>query len=127
MPVFEYGCSMCDYTVDVRHGVHGHGPSTCPVCGGSMRKLLSTPTIVFKGSGWASKEGRSGGSGRSTSGASDSGSSDRGSSDSGSPDRRSSDRGSSEAGSTGGSEGAAAPAPATGSSSGSAAGSSSGD
>jgi putative FmdB family regulatory protein len=122
VPVFEYGCSVCDYTVDVRHGVHGHGPSTCPVCGGSMRKLLSTPTIVFKGSGWASKEGRSGGSGRSTSG-----SSSAGSSDSGSSERGSSERGSSEAGSKGGSEGAAAPAPATGSSSGSAAGSSSGD
>ncbi len=37
MPVYEYGCSACDHTVEVRHGVHGHGPATCPVCGKPLK------------------------------------------------------------------------------------------
>jgi putative FmdB family regulatory protein len=69
VPVYEYSCSVCGHTVEVRHGVHGHGPAACPVCGGPMRKLLSPPTIVFKGTGWATKEGRSRG-GRTSGGSS---------------------------------------------------------
>ncbi len=63
MPIYEYGCQSCGHQLDVTHGVHQSGPSACPVCGGPLRKLLSTPTIVFKGSGWAKKE-RGGSQGR---------------------------------------------------------------
>jgi putative FmdB family regulatory protein len=108
VPIYEYGCSACSHTVEVRHGVHGHGPTTCPVCGGSMRKLMSTPTIVFKGSGWATKEGKSGGV-RGSNGSS------------GATTGAGGDGTSSEAG------GAAAPAPATGSTAGSSPDSGSGD
>ena len=103
MPVYEYGCSACSHTVEVRHGVHAHGPASCPVCGASMRKLLSRPTIVFKGSGWATKEGKSGGM--------------RGSTGSSNSDGN---------GASAESGGAAAPAPATGATAGSPAGSSGG-
>ena len=58
MPVYDYACTVCDRTVEVTHGIHAHGPSTCEVCGGPMRKLLSPPAIVFKGSGWAKKDAR---------------------------------------------------------------------
>jgi putative FmdB family regulatory protein len=56
MPIYDYACQACGYQVEVTHGVHDAGPSQCPVCGGAMRKLLSRPAIVFKGSGWAKKE-----------------------------------------------------------------------
>ena len=56
MPVYDYACTVCDRIVEVTHGIHAHGPATCEVCGGPMRKLLSTPAIVFKGSGWAKKD-----------------------------------------------------------------------
>ena len=59
MPLYDYACTKCGRTVEVMHGVHGHGPAVCEVCGGSMRKLLSAPAIVFKGSGWAKKDARS--------------------------------------------------------------------
>ena len=58
MPVYDYACTVCDRTVEVTHGIHAHGPTTCEVCGGLMRKLLSPPAIVFKGSGWAKKDAR---------------------------------------------------------------------
>lgn len=56
MPIYDYICQNCAHQVEVTHGVHDSGPSECAVCGGPMRKLLSPPAIVFKGSGWAKKE-----------------------------------------------------------------------
>ncbi|HEX8938918.1 MAG TPA: FmdB family zinc ribbon protein [Candidatus Limnocylindrales bacterium] len=56
MPIYDYVCSSCGHRMEVVHGVHGHGPSTCPVCGGPMRKAFAPPAVVFKGSGWARKE-----------------------------------------------------------------------
>ncbi len=66
MPVYDYACTQCGRTVEVTHGVHAHGPSVCEVCGGQMRKLLSTPAIVFKGSGWAKKDAQAASHARST-------------------------------------------------------------
>jgi len=59
MPLYDYQCLNCGHVVEVMHGVNGEGPLRCERCGGQMRKLLSTPTIVFKGSGWAKKDARS--------------------------------------------------------------------
>jgi putative FmdB family regulatory protein len=69
VPAYDYQCTECGRTVEVIHGVHAHGPKTCEVCGGTMRKLMSTPAIVFKGTGWAKKDARASGSspGRSSS------------------------------------------------------------
>jgi putative FmdB family regulatory protein len=56
VPTYDYVCSACGHEIEVVHGVHGHGPSHCPVCGGTMRKSISAPAVHFKGSGWAKKE-----------------------------------------------------------------------
>jgi putative FmdB family regulatory protein len=55
MPFYDYTCEN-GHIVEVMHGVHDSGPSECERCGAGMRKLLSTPAIVFKGSGWAKKD-----------------------------------------------------------------------
>ncbi len=64
MPIHDYVCSNCGHTMEVMHSVHGHGPSTCPKCGGDMKRAFSAPAVHFKGSGWArndrSSSGRSG-------------------------------------------------------------------
>ncbi len=60
MPLYDYACESCGHVVEVAHGVHDPGPAACERCGGRMRKQLSTPTIVFKGSGWAKKDARAG-------------------------------------------------------------------
>lgn len=72
MPLYDYVCANCGYEVEVMHSVHGHGPSTCPSCGGPLKKAIVAPAVHFKGSGWARKE-RSGSArpSRVTSGESD--------------------------------------------------------
>jgi putative FmdB family regulatory protein len=60
MPTYDYTCAACGRRFEVVHGVHGHGPETCPSCGGGpVRKAFAPPTVVFKGSGWAKVDRRS--------------------------------------------------------------------
>jgi putative FmdB family regulatory protein len=56
MPTYDYRCTECGNEIEVRHGIDAAGPAKCGVCGGAMRKALSTPAIHFKGSGWAKKD-----------------------------------------------------------------------
>src|SRR5689334_3927739 len=56
MPIYDYVCSQCGRRTEVMHGIHAEGPTTCEVCGGSLKKALSPPAIVFRGTGWAKKE-----------------------------------------------------------------------
>jgi putative FmdB family regulatory protein len=58
MPIYDYVCSACGTSVEVMHGVNEAGPAVCIECGGAMRKAMSPPAIVFKGSGWAKKDAR---------------------------------------------------------------------
>jgi len=55
VPIYDYVCAN-GHTTEVIHGVNDPGPASCPVCGAPLRKALSAPAIVFKGSGWAKKE-----------------------------------------------------------------------
>ena len=68
MPLYDYQCEKCEHIVEVMHGVNDTGPARCERCGGPMRKLMSSPSIHFKGSGWAKKDalaGRSSGTPKS--------------------------------------------------------------
>ena len=67
MPIYDYLCSNCRHLTEVIHGINDDGPRFCPSCGteGTMRKVLSKPTVHFKGSGWAKKD-RSSSSGTRT-------------------------------------------------------------
>ena len=56
MPLYDYRCATCAREVEVMHSIHDQGPETCAACGGTMNKVLSPPTIHFKGSGWAKKD-----------------------------------------------------------------------
>ena len=82
MPIYDYLCSNCRHLTEVIHGIHDEGPRFCPACGaeGTMKKALSTPTVHFKGSGWAKKDRSSTSSARTKASAASS-SSDRGSSE----------------------------------------------
>jgi putative FmdB family regulatory protein len=59
MPLYDYVCTQCGRRDEVMHGVHAPGPEHCAACGGPLRKALSLPAIVFKGTGWAKKDARS--------------------------------------------------------------------
>ena len=58
MPIYDYVCQICGHRMEVMHGVHDAGPPACERCAGPLRKAVTTPAIVFKGSGWAKKDAR---------------------------------------------------------------------
>lgn len=52
MPLYEYECGGCGHRFE-RIQKFSDAPITeCPKCGGAVQKLLSSPAIQFKGSGW---------------------------------------------------------------------------
>ena len=52
MPLYEYECEACGHRFEQIRKFSDGPLSECPVCKGSLRKLLSSPAIQFKGSGW---------------------------------------------------------------------------
>ena len=103
MPLYEYQCDACSTRFERIQKFSDPPIETCPSCSGPVRKLLSSPAIQFKGSGWYitdyAKKG-SGEGGKSSKTNTGSGSGDSSSSSSGSGSSSSSS-GSSTASSTG--------------------------
>jgi len=53
MPLYEYQCEACNSRFERIQKFSDPPIETCPACGkGPVRKLLSSPAIQFKGSGW---------------------------------------------------------------------------
>jgi len=52
MPLYEYECEACGRRFEVIQRFSDPPVEQCTTCGGTVRKLLSSPAIQFKGSGW---------------------------------------------------------------------------
>jgi len=52
MPLYEYQCDACGHRFEVIQKFSDAPIEVCPKCGGPVGKLLSSPAIQFKGSGW---------------------------------------------------------------------------
>jgi len=52
MPLYEYQCDACGFRFEVIQRFSDAPIESCQSCGGPVRKLLSSPAIQFKGSGW---------------------------------------------------------------------------
>jgi len=52
MPIYEYKCSKCNQTFEAMRSFSDAPLGTHPGCGGEVTKLLSAPSIIFKGSGF---------------------------------------------------------------------------
>ena len=53
MPLYEYRCEGCEHQFEIIQKFSDDPISVCPSCGqGPVVKLLSSPAIQFKGSGW---------------------------------------------------------------------------
>jgi putative FmdB family regulatory protein len=59
MPVYEYACNRCDGRIEVKQSFNDAPLKEHDGCGGDLRRLLSAPGIVFKGSGWYITDSRS--------------------------------------------------------------------
>lgn len=52
MPLYEYQCQSCKERTEILQKISDPPYSHCPKCGGEMKKLISSPAIQFKGSGF---------------------------------------------------------------------------
>jgi len=53
MPIYEYQCEQCGTRFEEIQQMSDPNVEQCPNCGkGPVRRLLSSPAIQFKGSGW---------------------------------------------------------------------------
>jgi putative FmdB family regulatory protein len=62
VPLYEYQCLPERHTFEVRQGINEEPVSTCPVCGGPVRRVIQPVGIVFKGSGFYVNDSRKSGS-----------------------------------------------------------------
>jgi putative FmdB family regulatory protein len=96
MPLYEYECDACGHRFEMIQKFSDPLVDKCPKCGSTVRKLISSPAIQFKGTGfyitdYPKKE--SGGGPKSSGGAKDKDPSSKSESSSESSDK-SSDKGS---------------------------------
>jgi len=54
MPIYEYECKKCGHRFDVMQSFNDEPVKTCESngCRGRVRKVISPPAIIFKGSGF---------------------------------------------------------------------------
>lgn len=52
MPLYEYYCKKCDRVIEKIQKFSDPILTKCEVCGGELERLLSSPAIQFKGTGW---------------------------------------------------------------------------
>jgi putative FmdB family regulatory protein len=52
VPLYEYECAECGERFERLQKFSDPPIETCPQCGGHVSRLLSSPAIQFKGSGW---------------------------------------------------------------------------
>jgi putative FmdB family regulatory protein len=52
MPLYEYQCDTCAHRFEVIQKYSDAPIDVYPKCGGPVKKLLSSPAIQFKGSGF---------------------------------------------------------------------------
>jgi putative FmdB family regulatory protein len=66
MPIYEYDCRQCDERMEMIQSISDPPYTHCPKCGGEIRKLVSSPAIQFKGSGFYKTDYASSASGGSS-------------------------------------------------------------
>lgn len=52
MPVYEYQCQKCGRRQEIMQKFSDPLLTTCPLCKGKLKKLISNTSFVLKGSGW---------------------------------------------------------------------------
>jgi putative FmdB family regulatory protein len=59
MPTYEYRCKECGEHLEVVQSFKDDALTTCPACGGPLRKVFGSIGIAFKGSGFYKNDSRS--------------------------------------------------------------------
>lgn len=72
MPTYVYACKDCGHGFEQHQSFSDPALTTCPECGGSLRKVFNTVGVTFKGSGFYRTDSRGSSSSSDTSSASSS-------------------------------------------------------
>ena len=54
MPIYEYECPACEQVLEVQQRMSDDPLTSCPDCGGQVKKLVSMSSFHLKGGGWYS-------------------------------------------------------------------------
>ncbi len=52
MPIYEYECLSCGRVHEAFQKFSDKPLTTCPECGGKIKKIISNTSFVLKGTGW---------------------------------------------------------------------------
>ena len=52
MPIYEYVCNDCGYAFERMQSFSDDPLTTCPECQGTVRRVITSVGVIFKGSGW---------------------------------------------------------------------------
>lgn len=52
MPIYEYECLQCKHSFEIMRKFNDALLTTCPICDGKLKKLISNTSFVLKGNGW---------------------------------------------------------------------------
>ena len=52
MPLYDYACTKCGRTFEVRRGFDETHEEPCAVCGAPVRRVFNAAPVLFKGSGF---------------------------------------------------------------------------
>jgi len=52
MPIYEYKCTKCNKQFEVNQKIADPLLTECRVCGGKLKKLITSSSFVLKGGGW---------------------------------------------------------------------------
>jgi putative FmdB family regulatory protein len=52
MPLYDYKCTKCGKTYEIRHGFDEAHTEACAACGAPLARVFNPAPIVFKGSGF---------------------------------------------------------------------------
>ncbi|MFJ3956250.1 FmdB family zinc ribbon protein [Arthrobacter sp. NPDC090010] len=58
MPTYAYTCKDCGHDFEIVQSFSDDSLTTCPECGGSLRKKFNSVGVVFKGSGFYRTDSR---------------------------------------------------------------------
>lgn len=61
VPTYAYVCKDCAHSFDVQQSFSDDALTTCPECGGVLRKQFGAVGVVFKGSGFYKTDSRDSG------------------------------------------------------------------